>query len=211
MENVARFVLLSRKYLKKPSLSFFRNKKMKSKKEKEIVKNTVVVNFSYKKRSEDIIFGQIKRAANSFESQLTQEGFRVLRNNAIIYDDNKAAILILLEDILINKNQTKIGPEFFEEGFSNKFIQVNVKKSKLMWVDKNGKIQSVQKRNYNDAKMFLNTRLKENLTKFGIPRGLQNDFKKHFAVSVGDKITNKSIKAAISELTSTNAAIFSSN
>ncbi|MEE3213414.1 MAG: CCA tRNA nucleotidyltransferase [Thermoproteota archaeon] len=211
MENVARFVLLSRKYLKKPSLSFFRNKKMKPKKEKEIVKNTVVVNFSYKKRSEDIIFGQIKRAANSFESQLTQEGFRVLRNNAIIYDDNKAAILILLEDILINKNQTKIGPEFFEEGFSNKFIQVNVKKSKLMWVDKNGKIQSVQKRNYNDAKMFLNTRLKENLTKFGIPRGLQNDFKKHFAVSVGDKITNKSIKAAISELTSTNAAIFSSN
>ena len=80
-----------------------------------------------------------------------------------------------------------------------------------MWVDKNGKIQSVQKRNYNDAKMFLNTRLKENLTKFGIPRGLQNDFKKHFSVSVGDKITNKSIKAAISELTSTNAAIFSSN
>ena len=211
MENVARFVLLSRKYLKKPSLSFFRNEKMKSKKEKEIVKNTVVVNFSYKKRSEDIIFGQIKRAANSFESQLTQEGFRVLRNNAIIYDDNKAAILILLEDILINKNQTKIGPEFFEEGFSNKFIQVNVKKSKLMWVDKNGKIQSVQKRNYNDAKMFLNTMLKQNLTKFGIPRGLQNDFKKHFSVSVGDKITNKSIKAAISELTSTNAAIFSSN
>ena len=80
-----------------------------------------------------------------------------------------------------------------------------------MWVDKHGKLQSVQKRNYYDAKMFLNKMLKMNLTKFGIPKGLQNDFKMHFSVILGDKITNKSIKTAISKLTSTNATIFSSN
>jgi len=211
MENVAKFVLLSRAYLKKPSLSFFKNKKTEPKKEKQLIKNTIVISFSYKNRSEDIIFGQIKRAANSFESQLTQEGFRVLRNDAIIYDNEKAAILILLEDVLVNKNQIKTGPEFFEDGYSNKFIQVNVKKSKLMWIDKYGKLQSVQKRNYYDARMFLNKMLKMNLTKFGIPKGLQNDFKMHFSVILGDKITNKSIKTAISKLTSTNATIFSSN
>ncbi|MAP70646.1 MAG: CCA tRNA nucleotidyltransferase [Candidatus Marinimicrobia bacterium] len=211
MENVAKFVLLSRVYLKKPSLSFFKSKKIKPKNEKRLIKNTIVISFSYKNRSEDIIFGQIKRAANSFESQLTQEGFRVLRNDAMIYDNEKAAILILLEDILVNKNQIKTGPEFFEDKYSNKFIQVNVKKSKLMWVDKHGKLQSVQKRNYYDAKMFLNKMLKMNLTKFGIPKGLQNDFKMHFSVILGDKITNKSIKTAISKLTSTNATIFSSN
>ena len=97
-----------------------------------------MISFSYKNRSEDIIFGQIKRAANSFESQLTQEGFRVLRNDAIIYDNEKAAILILLEDVLVNKNQIKTGPELFEDRFSKKFIEVNVKKSKLMWIDRHG-------------------------------------------------------------------------
>ena len=212
MENLSKFVLVSRAYLRKPSLSFFTNKKLKLSKQKELEKNTLVVEFSYKNRSEDIIFGQIKRAANSLESQLTNEGFRVLRNDAMIYDADKAAILILVENILINKNQIRTGPEFFEDRFSSKFIEVNVKKSKLMWVDKFGKLQSLQKRNYHNAKLFLNKTLEEkNLSKFGIPKGLHNDFKRHVSVKSGDKITNKSIKTAISELTSINATIFSAS
>ena len=118
---------------------------------------------------------------------------------------------MLLEDILLNKNQIKTGPELFEDRFSKKFIEVNVKKSKLMWVDRHGKLQSLQKRNHSDAKLFLNKMLGKNLSKFGIPKGLQNDFKRHFLVSTGDKISNKSIKAAITKLTSTNAAIFPSS
>jgi len=212
MENLSKFVLVSRAYLRKPSLSFFTNKKLKLSKQKELEKNTLVVEFSYKNRSEDIIFGQIKRAANSLESQLTNEGFRVLRNDAMIYDAGKAAMLILVENILINKNQIRTGPEFFEDRFSSKFIEVNVKKSKLMWVDKFGKLQSLQKRNYHNAKLFLNKTLKQkNLSKFGVPKGLHNDFKRHVSVKSGDKITNKSIKTAISELTSINATIFSAS
>jgi len=211
MENLGKFILLSRAYLKKPSLSFFKNKKIIPSAQKNLEKNTIVISFSYKNRSEDIIFGQLKRAANSLESQLVQEGFRVLRNDAIIYDENKAAIFVLLEDILLNKNQIKTGPELFEDRFSKKFIEVNVKKSKLMWIDRHGKLQSLQKRNHSDAKLFLNKMLGKNLSKFGIPKGLQNDFKRHFLVTTGDKISNKSIKAAITKLTSTNATIFPSN
>ena len=212
MENLSKFVLVSRAYLRKPSLSFFTNKNLKLSKQKELEKNTLVVEFSYKNRSEDIIFGQIKRAANSLESQLTNEGFRVLRNDAMIYDAGKAAMLILVENILINKNQIRTGPEFFEDRFSSKFIEVNVKKSKLMWVDKFGKLQSLQKRNYHNAKLFLNKTLKQkNLSKFGVPKGRHNDFKRHVSVKSGDKITNKSIKTAISELTSINATIFSAS
>ena len=211
MENLGKFILLSRAYLKKPSLSFFKNKKIIPPIQKNLEKNTIVISFSYKSRSEDIIFGQLKRVANSLESQLNQEGFRVLRNDAIIYDENKAAVFVLLEDVLLNKNQVKNGPELFEDKFSKKFIEVNVKKSKLMWVDKHGKLQSLQKRNHSDAKLFLKKMLGKNLSKFGIPKGLQNDFKRHFLVTTGDKISNKSIKAAITKLTSTNAAIFPSS
>ena len=211
MKNLSKFVLLSRSYLKKPSLSYFKNKKSKSYKQNELAKNILVINFPYESRSRDIIYGQLKRAANSIESQLTQEGFRILRNDSMIYDDDKAAILIFLEDVVINKNQIKMGPEFFVDEHSNKFIQVNAKKSKLIWIDKHGNLQSLQKRNYNDAKLFLNTMLKKNLTKFGIPKGLQRDFEKQFVVTVGDKIVNKSIKTVILKLISTNATIFSSN
>ena len=211
MENLGKFILLSRAFLKKPALSFFKNKKIIPSLQKTLEKNTMVILFTYKNRSEDIIFGQIKRAANSLESQLAQEGFRVLRNDAIIYDEGKAAIFVLLEDVLLNKNQIKTGPELFEDKFSEKFIEVNVKNSKLMWIDKYGKLQSLQKRNHHDAKLFLNNKLKENLSKFGIPKGLQSDFKRHFLVTTGDKVSNKSIKTAIGKLTSTNATIFPSS
>ena len=211
MKNLSKFVLLSRSYLKKPSLSYFKNKKSKPYKQNELAKNILVISFRYKSRSRDIIFGQLKRAANSIESQLTQEGFRILRNDSMVYDDDEAAILILLEDVVINKNQIKTGPEFFVDEHSNKFIQVNAKKSKLIWIDKHGSLQSLQKRNYNDAKLFLNKMLKKNLTKFGIPKGLQKDFEKQFVVTVGNKIVNKSIKTVILKLISTNDTIFSSN
>ena len=211
MENLGKFVLLSRAYLKKPSLSFFKNKKQKPSTQRILEKNTIVISFSYKNRSEDIIFGQLKRAANSLESQLIQEGFQVLRNDAIIYDDNKASIFVLLENILLNKNQIKTGPELFEDKFSKKFIQVNVKRSKLMWVGKHGKLHSLQKRTHFDAKSFLKKMLKKDLSKFGIPKGLQGDFKRNFIVTTGDKTSNKSIKTAITKLTSTNVTIFPSS
>jgi len=59
MDNLGRFVLASRAFLKKPSKKFF--KKPIS---KRIMKNNdkiVVVQFRFKDRSDDIIWGQIKR------------------------------------------------------------------------------------------------------------------------------------------------------
>ncbi|MSV33951.1 MAG: CCA tRNA nucleotidyltransferase, partial [Nitrosarchaeum sp.] len=55
------------------------------------------------------------------------------------------------------------------------------------------------------------TELLKNNLQTGIPKGLQNDFKKGFRVSVGNKNLSKSIKEAISDLISTDGAIFHSN
>jgi len=211
MENLAKFVLLSRAFLKKPSLSYFKNKPTKHSNRNILNKNTLVLSFQYKPRSQDIIFGQLKRAANSIESQLTQEGFEVLRNSSIIFDNNKAAILILLQDVIISENLINSGPEFFAAEHSKKYLEVNAKKSKLIWVDKSGRLQSLQNRNHKNAKMFLNKMLKKNLSKFGIPKGLQNDLKRQFSIKLGDKTVNKSIKTAVSEVVSTNDTIFPSN
>ena len=69
----------------------------------------------------------------------------------------------------------------------------------------------MQNRNHKNAKMFLNKMLKKNLSKFGIPKGLQNDLKRQFSIKLGDKTVNKSIKTAVSEVVSTNDTIFPSN
>ena len=46
----------------------------------------------------------------------------------------------------------------------------NLKKSQLMWINEEGKMQSLQKRKHDDVKLFLRDILKNNLKNSGIPK-----------------------------------------
>jgi len=94
MDNLGKFVLASRTFLKKPSKKFF--KKPIS---KRIMRNNdkiVVVQFRFKDRSDDIIWGQIKRASNALKTQLELGGFTVLRNSSVKDEKENAALIFLL-------------------------------------------------------------------------------------------------------------------
>ena len=193
IKNVTNFILISRNFLKKNSISYFKEKS-KRKISKELEKNILVINFKYKKRSDDIIYGQIKRATSSIESQMNKEGFNVLRNDAIAYEENKASLLFLLESTSISKNEIRTGPEVFSSEFSRKFISANYKKSKLMWTNKDGKLQSLQTRRYENAKSFLNDLIKNHIGESGIPKGLRAEFKTGFKITSGKDKQNTSVK-----------------
>ena len=210
MDNVTNFILVARNFLKKNSISYFKEKSKLSI-PKEFAKNILVIQFIYKKRSDDIIYGQIKRATNSIESQMNKEGFNVLRNDSLAYDENVAGLIFLLESITISKNEIRTGPEVFSSDFSSKFININSKKSKLMWTDRGGKLQSLQTRRYQNAKSFLNDLIKNHIGESGIPKGLRADFKTGFEISTGVRLQNKSVKKSISRLLTTNDTAFSTN
>ena len=184
MDNVANFILVARNFLKKNQISKYFKQKQKPW-SLRLAQNILNVNFKYKKRSDDIIYGQIKRATSSIESQLNKEGFNVLRNDAVAYDENKASLLFLLESLQISKNEIRTGPEVFSSDFSNKFVSSNVKKAKLMWVNKDGKLQLIQSRRYANAKNFLTDLIKNHIGESGIPKGLRADFKNGFKIVVG--------------------------
>jgi len=210
VDNVAKLVLIARNFLKKNSISYFKEK-TKMKISNELAKNTLVINFKYKKRSDDIIYGQIKRASSSIESQLNKEGFNVLRNDAVAYDDDKACLVFFLESLNASKNEVRTGPEVFSKDFAAKFININSKKSKLMWTDKDGKLQSLQKRRYDNAKSYLNDLIKNHIGESGIPKGLRADFKIGFKISSANDKQNTSVKKSISKLLTTDDTVFSTN
>lgn len=206
IENVGRFILLSRAFLKNSSMFF--NSKSRSGKNLE---NAIAVIFNYKKRSPDVIWGQIKRAVNAATKQLELSGFNVLRKTATIDEKSGAALLFLLQSTKIEKTLVRSGPDFFKSKDSNKFIAKNRKKSKLMWINDRGKILSLQQRPENDAKQFLQNLLKSRIKASGIPSGLLSDFKKGFKIQTGKQVTNKSIKEALLELVSTDGLAFRSS
>lgn len=208
-ENIGRFVLLCRSFLKKPSISFFKNSKKRV--SNELLKNCIVVKFNYKPRSPDIIWGQIKRATSSIATQLELNGFKVIKSKAHTDEKKDAHLIFLLEAMDVSKYHLKSGPEFFSEFDSKQFITKNSKKSLSMWVNKDKKIQSLEKRPQSNVKKFLLDLLGKELDKSGVPKGIKQDIKKGFKVITVNNNSNKSIKTPILELISTDAAIFSSN
>ncbi|SHO43450.1 CCA-adding enzyme [Nitrosotalea sinensis] len=207
-QNLGRFILAARAYLKKPSLEFFNGKRQIQ--NLQNLRNTLVVKFNYKWRSPDIIWGQAKRGATALAVQLELGGFQVLQKGAIVDEKSEAAMLFLLHSTTIEKFMVKNGPDVFRRPESENFILRN-SKNKLTWIDDNAKILSLQQREFHDAKKFLQALLKKNLSKAGIPNGIDADMKRGFSVIEGHRVASKSIKKALAELTSTNELIFGSS
>lgn len=208
VENIGEFVLACRSFLKKPAISFFKPKVSLNVSKKNL-ENVLVVTFSFKPRSPDVIWGQIKRAANSLATQMQIEKFSVLRKSAITDEKTKAALLFLLQSTKIDTLYAREGPDFYSETDSAMFMAKNMKRSKVMWINTDGRIFSLQRRNQNDARLFLQDLLKNNLDKAGIPKGLKPDLKKGFKIIPANKVTSKFIKETLTELVTTNNAIFS--
>ena len=207
-QNVGKFILAARSFLKKPSLVFFNDKKPII--NTRNVKNTVVVKFNYKSRSPDIIWGQAKRGATALAGQLELAGFEVLRKSAVVDEKSEAAMLFLLRSTIIEKFMIKNGPDVFRRTDSQSFISSN-SKNMLTWIDDYGKIRSMQEREFYDARKFLQNLLKKNLVKSGIPGGLRPDIRRGIKVVKSSQVTNKSIKKALADLTSTDELIFGTN
>jgi tRNA nucleotidyltransferase (CCA-adding enzyme) len=135
-------------------------------------------------------------------TQLELEGFTVLRSKSHTDEVKEAYLLFFLESTKINSTYSKKGPEFFRESSSKSFISKNLKNTELMWIETSGKIIALEKRKHTEAAKFMKDFLKKNLLT-GMPKGLLDDFKQGFEVSVGSKNLGKSIKEEANELIST--------
>ena len=208
-ENLGKFILASRAFINKPSISFF--KAISSKKIfKKNLENSIFIKFNYKHRSPDIIWGQVKRAASSLAVQLEIEGFKIFRFVGIADEKNEAYLIFLFNSLKIEEDFLREGPDYFLEKEAKTFISKNSKNS-MMWIGSNRKILALQKRKHIDVKEFLTDLLKNHLNKSGIPKGLKADIKKGFKILPGKKASGKSIKEAVAEIVSTDATILSFN
>lgn len=203
LENLGKTMLICRAFLNKPSMKYFKSKS--SALSKKNFENVIVIKFYYDYRSPDTLGGQIKKTVNALTVQMTEYGFKVIRNSVKV-DKNYVNLLFLLETRKLNKFYSREGPNVFHEYDCNKFIMKNIKKTNLIWVNKQGNISILMKRQYVDAKQFLLNFLKNKLT--GVSYGLKEDIKKWNDVSYFNIQKNKSLKNMLNNLIVTNEAAF---
>ena len=203
-ENLGKFVILSRRFLEKPAVNFFKTSNIR--KSKKYWENLLVIKFAFKTRSPDVIWGQIKRSTASLGTQLELNGFKVIRSKAYTDEKKNVHLFFFLESMVISSIYKKEGPSFFRKNDSSRFIKKNLKNDKMIWVGQNGKINSLEKRKHIDASKFMKEFLKNNLYS-GIPRGLQKDLENGYNISRGDGNLSKSIKEVANDLISSDESI----
>lgn len=204
-ENIGRFILLCRAFLKKPAVSFFRSQKIRA--ATELAKNCVVVRFGYEPRGPDVIWGQLKRAAHAMAARLESGGFEVIRSGAHV-DGRAAHLVFLLGSTRISEYCINRGPDFFNEFDSGQFIAKNARGSVSMWLG-GDRILALDRRAETDARRFLSGLLTEGLDRSGIPKGIKPDIGAGFTVTGGR--SGGSIKKPVLELISTDATVFSAS
>ncbi len=187
-ECVGRFILAARNFLAKPSIDYFKYSKYSNNttdininklKASPYANNILIIEFAYKKRSDDIIWGQLKSSANSIVKQLSVNNFNVIRSKCYILND-KAYIILLLDSLRISPFSIKHGPSVFDANNVYRFIAKN--KDSLLWLDNKGRVNAIMHRRFTHARDMVSYILKEGLYSSGISKGLIEDLKQGFNI-----------------------------
>ncbi len=206
-ENIARFILAARAYLRRPAAGFFRPRGARN--AGGIPDHVIAVDFEYSERSPDILWGQIKKASSSISAQLNAGGFRVVRNTAFSDERGRSALVFVMESVNISRMETRRGPDVFTEGDPAVFVAKNLKRSQMMWIGRDNHILSLEEREFDDARRFLENLLTARIGRSGLPKGLRADIKRGFRISVAGRGLRKSIKEDLLEFVTTDERIFS--
>ena len=189
-ESLSRFIFGARAFLKNPSLKFFNINRRKDvinfdrnlQNVAQLFPYILVLEFKYKIRSSDIIWGQLKKLTRSLVQRLNDKEFVVLKSECYIYNTNSAKLFFLLKFNKLSPFLEKSGPSIFMEKEVLQFVKKNKEKSSVIWIGEDMRLYCLKKRENTDAIKFLERSIGLEKSNLGIPKGLINDLCKGFKI-----------------------------
>ena len=168
-ESTAKFMLAARAFLDRPSLQFFKDNQLAPTASK-LLPYVLVLEFSHRERSPDIIWGQLKRSVNAIAKQLELADFVVLRSSCVTDEKRSAAFAFLFESTTLSPYTRKKGPEVFRKNDTISFLS-NRKKPLVAWVNKEMRAVMLVDRKATDARKFVKSLL-QNAENSGVAKDL---------------------------------------
>lgn len=208
-ESASRFILAARRFLGKPELRYFAKPGAK-KTLRKFDDKIMLVKFRHGRRSQDIIWGQLKSSMNAIAKQLEINGFSVIRMACGTDENKKSVIGFMLESIRLPELVTKQGPKVFGANNSSKFLQKNMG-AELLWIDGEAKIMALVGNRFTDAAVFMRHLLKKKIDASGVSRGLARDMKKSVEIYTGRNLASvreNFIREVLGELAGTDELAF---
>jgi len=210
-ESVGRLILASRRFIARPELRYFSGNATAKITLQRFDDNIVVIKFRHKKRSQDIIWGQLKSSMKAIVKQLSIHGFKVIRSACATDQEESSAFAFILESMQLPKLIVKQGPKVFNHSDSKKFLEKNLSKGNLLWVGNDGRILVLVNNRFTDANAFLKFLLTKNIGVSGVAKNLMNDLKKSVDIYTGGslrRVKESFVREAIRDLVATDEFAF---
>ena len=201
-ESLSRFIFGARALLKNPSLEFFRINSNKNgisldknlQKVSQLLPYILVLEFKFKIRSSDIIWGQLKKLTKSLAQRLNDKEFVTIKSECYIYNTNSAKLLFLLKFINLSPFLQKKGPSIFMEKEVFQFVKKNKEPSSILWFGEDMSLMCLKKREDIYAVKFLDRSIRLEKRNLGIPKGLITDLDNGFKIYKVNKNRLKNIE-----------------
>ncbi len=118
MTSMATFVLAARRFLQRPSISYF----LPQAAGEALPVPAVVLRFPYPQKPPDVVWGMFKRYARALANKLDECGFKVLRFGVDSDERTFVDIAFLVESTALPEYELHEGPPVFSEA-ADKFVE----------------------------------------------------------------------------------------
>ncbi len=198
-ESVAKFILSARRFLRKPSLSFFQQTEAKATiggaKNHPMAGNLAAILFKHKEKPADDLWGQLKRSLNHLGKQVTRRGFRILRSDTASNEKDASAFIFLVESVDLPQFEVRMGPPVAMGKNCDEFLKKRRRNTFLTWVGPDMRIYAVLPRRTPGLKELLGELTSGGgLTGSGIAPGLKSNLEKSRRILIGRKVLTEAAK-----------------
>jgi tRNA nucleotidyltransferase (CCA-adding enzyme) len=202
-ESLGKFILAARSLIQNPSIGYFKSteNKFDIRVLEKVKPNLLIVEFKIRKRSPDVIWGQLKRSLTALSKQLSISGFNAFGSTCITDENEYAAFVFLVEFTTLPSFTLNVGPEVFRKRDTETFIEKKMKKLTPFWINGNMRVVTISERNNLSAKEYLSELLSGNVSNVGINKDIIEDLRTGFDIYRGtERKLNRFIKSALSRL-----------
>jgi len=147
-----------------------------------------IVVLRHEPRTVDVLWGQLHRSIDGLSKQISKAGFNVLRTSAASDEDSTSAFIFLLDSLVLPKSQIKMGPNVNMKGEVSKFLDSNLKWSKLTWAGNDQRIYIMGDRRFLAVEELLYSLLDDTAKGSGVAPGLKRALESRIEVISGKNI-----------------------
>ncbi len=201
--SVAKFIMTCRKFLKNPESKYldYQVTALDQSLIEFFSSYILIIEFKINSRPPDIIWGQLKKTANSISKFVTSYGFNIVKSSCYTDEKENCVLALLMESSTISKFHKRIGPEVLRIDDTEKFIHSN-SNAPVKWISEDIRVNCILLRDFTNVKDYLEFVFEHKNDLIGIPKGLRKDFFSSVKVYTLDqqKNINEHIKSTLLEL-----------